>query len=124
VLDQALGSSRTPPPSTTTARTGSAARPAPSGDLPDQPSQADVRRVLASVMPQIRTCAGEQVGLAVATLMVRSDGTVASAAVAGSPFGGTPQGSCMEGALRGAHFPAFRQTTFRVQYPMSIRPAS
>jgi hypothetical protein len=30
----------------------------------------------------------------------------------------------MEGALRGAHFPAFRQQTFRVQYPMSIRPAS
>jgi hypothetical protein len=55
--------------------------------------------------------------------MVRSDGVVASVAVAGSPFGGTPQGSCMEGALRSARFPAFRQTQFRVQYPMSIRPA-
>jgi hypothetical protein len=54
---------------------------------------------------------------------VRSDGTVGSVSVGGSPFGGTPQGSCMEGVIRGATFPRFRQSTFRVTYPISIRPA-
>jgi hypothetical protein len=56
-------------------------------------------------------------------VVVRSDGTVGSVSVGGSPFGGTPQGSCMEGVIRGATFPQFRQTTFRVTYPISIRPA-
>ena len=119
VLDQALGTSRTPPPSTT-ARAPAGARTAPAGDLPDQPSQTDVRRVLGGMLSQIRGCAGEQVGMVTFTLMVRSDGTVVSSSASGSPFGGTPQGSCMEGVLRGAHFPAFRQAQFRVQYPMRI----
>jgi hypothetical protein len=73
-------------------------------------------------MPQIRACAGEQVGLAVATILVRNDGTVASVAIGGSPFAGTPQGACMEGALRRATFPPFRASSFRIQYPISIRP--
>jgi len=72
------------------------------------------------MLSQIRGCAGEQVGMVTFTLMVRSDGTVVSSSASGSPFGGTPQGSCMEGVLRGAHFPAFRQAQFRVQYPMRI----
>ena len=29
---------------------------------------------------------------------------------------------CMEGIVRRAHFPPFRQTTFRITYPFSIRP--
>ena len=73
-------------------------------------------------MPRIRECANGQAGMALATIMVRNDGNVASVAIGGSPFGGSPQGACMEGVLRSARFPAFRQTQFRVQYPMSIRP--
>jgi hypothetical protein len=71
-------------------------------------------------MPRIRACAGEQVGMALGTVMLRNDGTVASAAVGGSPFGGTPQGACMEGVIREAHFSPFRQTSFRFQYPMRV----
>jgi hypothetical protein len=119
VLDQALGTSRTAPPPSSAART--AAHPAaPAGDLPDQPSQADVRRVLGPMLSRVRACAGEQVGMVNFTIVVRSDGSVVSAAAGGSPFGGTPQGSCMEGVLRGAQFPAFRQAQFRVTYPMRI----
>jgi hypothetical protein len=131
VLDQALGGR----PDRTGTRTvpvggeasGSSIRAATptaspaAGDLPETPSQSDVRRVLGQLMPQIRACAGEQVGIAVATIIVRNDGTVASVAIGGSPFAGTPQGSCMEGALRSASFPRFRAPTFRVQYPISIR---
>ena len=76
--------------------------------------------MLGRLMPRIRQCAGEQVGMALGTLMLRNDGTVVSASVGGAPFSGTPQGACMEGVLREARFSPFRQTTFRVQYPMRV----
>jgi hypothetical protein len=60
--------------------------------------------------------------MAVANILVRNDGSIGSVSIGGSPFAGTPQGACMEGALRNARFPAFRQTTFRVQFPMRIAP--
>jgi hypothetical protein len=99
--------------------------PAPQADpsaLADAPSRQDVSRILGGLLPQIRQCAGDQVGLAPAAVLVRNDGTVATVSVGGSPFGGTPQGRCMEGVVRSAAFPRFRQTTFRITYPFSIRP--
>jgi len=112
VLDTALGAR---------AQTPSAPTAPVAADLPDTPGRADVARALGQLLPGIRQCAGEQVGLATATILVRNDGTVASASVGGNPFGGTPQGSCMEGVVRRAHFPRFRQSTHRVVYPFSIR---
>ena len=93
----------------------------PAANLPATPSRGDVARTLGRLMAQIRQCAGDQVGLANATIMVRSDGTAASVSIGGHPFGGTPQGACMEGVLRRAQFPPFRQNTFRVNYPFAIR---
>jgi hypothetical protein len=72
-------------------------------------------------MARLRACAGDQVGMGLATILVRSDGSVASVTVGGNPFGGSPQGACMEGVLRSAQFPAFRQTTAQVRYPFNIR---
>jgi hypothetical protein len=95
--------------------------PAPAADLPDTPSRTDVRRVLGRLMGRLRTCAGDQEGLATAILMVRNDGSVSSATVSGATFSNTPQGQCMEQALSSARFPAFRQPTFQVRYPFSIR---
>ncbi|HBQ18393.1 MAG TPA: hypothetical protein DEF51_47120, partial [Myxococcales bacterium] len=92
-----------------------------SANLPASPSRTDVARTLGPLMSRIRQCAGDQVGMAVATILVRSDGSVASVNVGGSPFGGSPQGACMEGVLGGARFPPFSQTTFRVSYPFNIR---
>lgn len=91
-------------------------------DLPDTPSRAVTTRVLAGLMPRMRQCAGDQVGVAVARLRVANDGSVRSANVGGRPFGGTPQGACMERALRGARFPRFQRPTFDLTYPFSIRP--
>lgn len=127
LLDEALGGApaaggtRTTP---TTATAPAATAPAaPAGPLPTTPSQSDVQRTLGRLLPAIRQCAGDQVGLAMATILVRNDGNVASSSIAGAPFGGTPQGACMEGVVRTAHFPPFRQTTLRVTYPFSIRAA-
>src|SRR5690606_21654501 len=95
--------------------------PAANPNLPETPSRADVARNLGRLLPQIRQCAGDQVGMAMARIIVRSDGTVGSVSVSGAPFGGTPQGACMEGAIRNARFPPFRANTFQTSYPFSIR---
>ena len=100
-----------------------AAQQPTSQDLPASPSRADVSRALGRLLPGIRQCAGDQVGMANATIIVRNDGTVASVSIGGSPFGGTPQGACMEGVIRRATFSRFSQSTFRISYPFAIRPA-
>ena len=124
VLDDALGGR----PAAGGTRTVPSERPAASGgaaasaDLPETPSRGDVARVLGRLLPQIRQCAADQVGLANATILVRNDGAVGSVAIAGHPFGGTPQGACMEGVIRRAQFSPFRQSTFRITYPFALRP--
>lgn len=126
LLDNALGGrpaaggTKTVPTERTTA--AAAASGTASAELPDTPTRADVARTLGRLMPQIRQCAADQVGLANATIMVRNDGSVGSVAIAGHPFGGTPQGACMEGVIRGARFSPFRQSTFRITYPFALRP--
>jgi hypothetical protein len=117
LLDKALGGS---PASDAPAKKEPEPDEGSNANLPDQPSRAAVRRALAGLMPTLRQCADEQVGLATAAIMVKNDGSVTSATVTGQPFGG-PQRACMEKAIKGARFPRFKQSTFRINYPFSIR---
>jgi hypothetical protein len=94
---------------------------APSGELPAAPSRDDVSQAMTVILPAIRGCAMGQTGLATAGILVRNDGRVASVDVTGAPFQGTASGRCMEGVVRRAHFPRFRQSTFRVQFPFAIQ---
>lgn len=89
--------------------------------LPETPSRAAVTRALGGLMPRMRQCAADQEGMATARIRVNNDGQVVSANIGGSPFGGTPQGACMERVVRTARFPRFQRTTFDVTYPFSIR---
>lgn len=90
--------------------------------LPETPSRSAVTRALGGLMARMRQCAGDQVGMATARIRVNNNGQVASANIGGSPFGGTPQGTCMERVVRTARFPRFQRTHFDVTYPFSIRP--
>jgi hypothetical protein len=90
-------------------------------EMPDTPTRANVAQTLGRMMAQIRQCAGDQVGLANAAIIVNNDGSVASVQISGNPFGGTPQGACMEGVIRRARFQPFRQRTFQVRYPFALR---
>lgn len=129
MLDQALGGrpnaegTRTEPAQQPRAEERPAQAPPAqnTGDLPAEPDRAQVARTLGRLMPRIRQCAGDQVGMAMAGIVISGDGSVATVNVSGSPFGGTPQGACMEGAIREARFPAFRGTSHRVNYPFNIR---
>lgn len=89
--------------------------------LPVTPSREEVANAVASVQTAMRGCAMGETGIANAALSVRNDGKVTSAQVTGAPFAGTSGGRCMEGVLRSAHFPRFKQPTFSVQYPVSIQ---
>jgi hypothetical protein len=92
----------------------------PAEVLPATPSPQDVAKAVGSVQFAIRGCAMGQTGNLTAAMSVRSDGRVGSAQVIGAPFAGTPAGRCMEGVLRSAHFPQFKQSIFNVQYALKI----
>ena len=73
------------------------------------------------LLPAIRGCAMGQSGLATAGIVVRNDGRVASVEIAGAPFAGTASGRCMEGVMRRAQFPRFKQAIFRIKFPFAIQ---
>lgn len=90
-------------------------------ELPLSPSRDDVMKTMSLLVPAIRGCAQGKSGLATVAIVVRSDGHVESAAVSGPPFAGTASGGCMEGVVRRAKFPRFKQASFRVQFPFAIQ---
>jgi hypothetical protein len=90
-------------------------------ELPLAPSRDDVTKAMTVLLPAIRGCAMGQSGLATAGIVVRNDGRVASVEIAGSPFAGTASGRCMEGVMRRAQFPRFKQAIFRIKFPFAIQ---
>jgi pyruvate dehydrogenase E2 component (dihydrolipoamide acetyltransferase) len=89
--------------------------------LPATPSREDVTQAMTVLLPAIRGCAQGQSGMAIAGIVVHSDGRVASVDVAGAPFAGNASGRCMEGVLRRARFPRFTQPSFRIRFPLAIQ---
>jgi hypothetical protein len=88
--------------------------------LPDTPPRDAVARGLRSVQGAVRGCGGGQHGTANTTVTISgSTGRVQSAQVSGQ-FAGTPVGSCVARAVRGAQFPRFRRSTFTVNFPFSL----
>lgn len=90
-------------------------------DLPLAPSRDDVVKVMSMLVPAIRGCAQGKSGLATVIMVVKNDGHVESAALNGAPFAGTASGGCMEGVVRRAKFPRFKQASFRVQFPFAVQ---
>jgi hypothetical protein len=67
----------------------------------------------------VSACSAQGHGLAAVRVSVAGTGRVSSALVTG-PLAGTPAGSCVAQAVRGATFPAFTQPTFVVNYPFQL----
>jgi len=89
--------------------------------LPQTPSRDDVTQAMTVLLPAIRGCAMGHSGMATAGIVVRADGRVAGVEITGAPFAGTASGRCMEGVIRRAHFPRFRQPAFRIRFPLAIQ---
>jgi hypothetical protein len=102
------------------ARAASAAKPLASAtSLPAQPSRDEIKLGLESARPALQACAGSAHGLSTAHVTVTGAGRVAAATIEGA-FAGTPEGSCMARALRGAAFPRFSAPSLQVTYPFRL----
>lgn len=89
--------------------------------LPQKPTPEGLRAAIKVLSPAIRGCAMGGRGRIDMVVVLRSDGSVLSARVAGPPYAGTAGGLCMEGALRKARFPAFAAPRVRLRIPFMIR---
>jgi hypothetical protein len=88
-------------------------------NLPDIPSRDDVISALEPLRGAIGECVHGMRGVAQLDITVSSSGSV-SHAVVGGDFAGTPEGSCIARATRGAQFTPFKKPRFRVIYPFSL----
>jgi predicted Zn finger-like uncharacterized protein len=104
---------------------GGAAAPAAApagggGSGPETPGRADVVSAMQGVTPAVQACGNGEHGTATVALTVTgSTGRVTGANVTGQ-FAGTPIGSCIARAVRGATFPHFSRPTFTVNYPFRL----
>lgn len=112
-----------PPPATETATTRTA--PAPTAPatgtaaLPETPDRETIQAVLEARSAAVAACANGAHGLADIDIVIASTGRITTATVNGA-FAGTPVGSCMARAVRGATFPPFSQPRFEVTYPYHL----
>jgi hypothetical protein len=75
---------------------------------------------MQGVTPAVQACGNGEHGTATVALTVTgSTGRVTGANVTGQ-FAGTPIGSCIARAVRGATFPHFSRPTFTVNYPFRL----
>lgn len=97
-----------------------AAAAAPAENLPEQPSRDEVISALRGVEDAVKACGGGQHGVAMAAITVAGNtGRVSSVNVSGQ-FQGTPIGSCVARAVRGARFSKFSRPDFKVTFPFRI----
>jgi hypothetical protein len=82
-------------------------------------SRTQVQNSLESVRSQLQSCAAGVHGRTTANVTISGAGRVTYATIEGA-FAGTPQGSCMARALRGAQFPQFASPQLRVRYPFAL----
>lgn len=82
---------------------------------PAQPSRAQVQTGLEQVRGALASCADGRHGHVTANVTISGAGRATYSSIEGA-FAGTPQGSCMARALRGAQFPPFTSAPLRVRY--------
>jgi hypothetical protein len=98
----------------------SAPAPAAASNLPEQPSRDDVMNALRGVDDAVKACGAGQHGVAMAAITVAGNtGRVSSVNVSGQ-FQGTPIGSCVARAVRGARFEKFSRPDFKVNFPFRL----
>lgn len=91
---------------------------APAG-LPAQPSRDQIKTAIEGARAAVQACAGASHGLTTAHITILGSGRVSATNIEGA-FAGTPQGSCMARALRGATFPRFSASSLQVTYPFRL----
>ena len=117
LMDEVVGgSSSSSKPRQTTSSSSSS-----SSSLPDAPSRNDVKTALQGVSGQVKACRKDAGGTATVNVTFSGKtGRATGARVTSGPFKGTPVGSCIEGAVRRARVPRFKQSSFKVTFPYRL----
>jgi hypothetical protein len=116
-MDEVVGGSSSPskPRETSSSSSGS------SSSLPDAPSRDDVKTALQGVSGAVKGCRQDAGGLATVDVTFSGKtGRATGARVASGPFKGTPVGACIEGAVKRARVPRFKQSSFKVTFPYRL----
>ncbi|MFO0683316.1 MAG: hypothetical protein U0234_14760 [Sandaracinus sp.] len=116
--------SSAPSPRPTTTTTPSVPPPATvateeRAPLPTTPDRSTIQTILEGRADAVRACAAGAHGLADVDVVIAGSGRITTATVNGT-FAGTPVGSCIARAVRGATFPPFSQARFEVTYPYHL----
>jgi len=91
-------------------------------NLPEQLTKSDIQGGMGKVRDRVSGCYGQYhvPGLANVQVTIAKSGRVSSANVTGT-FAGTPTGSCVEKAVKGATFPQFKGASMSLTYPYVLR---
>ncbi len=100
----------------------SSAPAASSSNLPETLSRGNIQKGMRSIKGQVQGCYDrfKVPGLASVQITIGRNGRVKGAKVKGV-FSGTPTGSCVKKAARGARFPKFKGTPITITYPFILR---
>jgi predicted Zn finger-like uncharacterized protein len=117
LLNQALGSKKTPPRRDDDEAPRKAAAPAASSLQPLD--KGDIVRAMMAVNPKVKDCYNQYKvpGTAMVSIKLARGGRVSDASVSGK-FAGTPTGSCVESAVKSAKFPPTDAQSFQYPFPL------
>jgi predicted Zn finger-like uncharacterized protein len=91
-------------------------------NLPDQLKPGDIQRGMAGIKGRVQNCYAQYnvPGMVQVVVTINGSGRVASAQVTGK-FAGTPTGTCVASAVKGASFPRFKgQAMTGIEYPFML----
>jgi hypothetical protein len=91
-------------------------------NLPDQLGKGEIVAGMSKIKGRVGSCYDQfkVPGLANVSVTIGHSGSVRSASVSGA-FSGTPTGSCVEKAVKGASFPRFKGADQTINYPFMLR---
>ena len=104
---------------------GSRERSAPSAadeNLPEQLKPSDIQKGMAGIKGRVQNCYAQYnvPGMVNVTVTINPSGRVSSAQVTGK-FAGTPTGTCVASAVKGASFPRFKGSAMSgIDYPFML----
>jgi hypothetical protein len=91
-------------------------------NLPDQLKPSDIQKGMAGIKSRVQNCYAQYnvPGMVNVTVTIKGSGRVSSAQVTGK-FAGTPTGTCVAAAVKGASFPRFKGAEMSgIDYPFML----
>jgi hypothetical protein len=86
----------------------------------ERPTRDEIMQTLRPLTRSIAACQPTFHGVVVFKIKIFGPRGQVTEATLDGPLGGTPEGECMSGVIRGATFPQFADQSFEVAYPYRL----